>query len=73
MKCGVCGGELNKVKTDLPFKLDANAIVIMKDLPVLQCANCPEYLIEDDILRWVDEVLAKGERGTELEIVRYAA
>lgn len=73
MKCGMCGGELKKATTDLPFKLDANTIVIMKDLPVLQCANCPEYLIEDGILRWVDEVLAKVEGGTELEIVRYAA
>ncbi len=73
MKCGVCGGELKKATTDLPFKLDVNTIVIMKDLPVLQCANCPEYLIEDEILSWVDEVLAKVEGGTELEIVRYAA
>jgi hypothetical protein len=45
----------------------------VKNLPVLQCVNCPEYLIEDEILRWVDEVLAKVDGGTELEIVRYAA
>jgi YgiT-type zinc finger domain-containing protein len=73
MKCGVCGGELGKATTDLPFKVNENTIVIVKDLPVLQCPNCPEYLIDDEILRWVDEVLAKVEGGTELEIVRYAA
>jgi len=73
MKCGVCGGELKTASTDLPFKINEDTIVIVKGLPVLQCTNCPEYLIEDEILRWVDEVLAKVEGSTELEIVRYAA
>ena len=73
MKCGVCGGEPKAATTDLPFKINENTIVIVKGLPVLQCTNCPEYLIDDEILRWVDEVLAKVEGGTELEIVRYAA
>ncbi len=73
MKCSVCGGELTTVKTDLPFKINENTIVIVKELPVLQCANCPEYLIEDRVLSWVDEILAKVEGGTELEIIRYAA
>jgi len=73
MKCGVCGGELKASKTDLPFKVTENAIVIVKALPVLQCDNCPEYLIEDKVMSWIDEVLARIEGGTELEIVRYAA
>ena len=42
-------------------------------LPLVQCASCPEYLIEDEVLRRVDEILARVEGGTELEIVRYAA
>jgi len=42
-------------------------------LPVLQCGNCPEYLIEDTVLGRVDQILAKVETGTELEIIRYAA
>jgi YgiT-type zinc finger domain-containing protein len=73
MKCGTCGGELETATTDLPFKINENTIVILKGLPVLQCTNCPEYLIDDEIIRWVDEVLAKVEGGTELEIIRYAA
>ena len=42
-------------------------------MPVLQCANCPEYLIDDAVLGRVDGVLAHVELGTELEVVRYAA
>jgi len=73
MKCAVCGGELRPATTDLPFKVSDTSIVILKALPVLQCAGCPEYLIEDAVLRRVDEILAKVERGTELEILSYAA
>ena len=73
MKCAVCGGELKSITTDLPFKVSDTSIVIIKGLPVIQCARCPEYLIEDEVLRRVDDILAKVEGGTELEIIRYAA
>jgi YgiT-type zinc finger domain-containing protein len=73
MKCAVCGGELIKVTSDLPFKISDTSIVILKGLPVTQCSRCPEYLMEDEVLRRVDEILSKVEGGTELEIVRYAA
>jgi YgiT-type zinc finger domain-containing protein len=73
MKCVKCGGELKRVITNLPFKVSDTAIVIIKDLPVVQCGTCPEYLIEDEVLCRVDKILARVEGGTELEIVRYAA
>lgn len=73
MKCSVCGGDLKTSMTDLPFKVNEDTIVIVKALPVVQCTKCQEYLIEDEVLRRVDEILARVEGGTELEIVRYAA
>jgi YgiT-type zinc finger domain-containing protein len=73
MRCTSCGAELQATRTDLPFKLNETTIVILKALPVLQCGKCPEYLIEDDVLRRVDELLSRVEGGTELEISRYAA
>lgn len=73
MKCTVCGAELRAKSSDLPFKIRDTGIVIVKGLPVLQCGNCPEYLIEDTVLGRVDQILAKVETGTELEIICYAA
>lgn len=73
MKCTVCGGELKTTTTDLPFKINDTTIVIIKDLPVVQCGTCSEYLIDDEVLRRIDEILATVKSGTELEIVRYAA
>jgi YgiT-type zinc finger domain-containing protein len=50
MICPNCGEKLELVSTDLPFKVDIKTIVIIKDLPVLQCKNCNEYLIEDPVM-----------------------
>lgn len=73
MRCTSCGAELTPVETDLPFKISESAIVIIKALPVMQCVNCPEYLIEDAVLQRVDDILARVDDGTELDVVRYAA
>jgi len=52
---------------------DRHTIVIVKDLPVLQCGNCTEYLIEDNVMRRVDQILAAVAGAAELEVIRYAA
>jgi hypothetical protein len=64
---------MSRVDSDLPFKTTDNTIVILKSLPVLQCGNCTEYLIEDTVMRRVDEILAAVAGGAELEVIRYAA
>lgn len=73
MKCHECGGQLQQVITDLPFKRRANSIVILKKLPVLQCENCSQFLIEDATMERVDELLKGIDQSAELEILPYAA
>jgi YgiT-type zinc finger domain-containing protein len=73
MKCGVCGAQLQLVQSDLPFKVSEQTIVILKALPVWQCENCAQYLLEDGVLSRVDAILASIDSAAELEIIRYAA
>jgi YgiT-type zinc finger domain-containing protein len=73
MKCQVCGGDMRALVTDLPFKTRENAIVILKELPVLQCVNCQEYIIEDVVMARVESILNKAGSTAELEVVRFAA
>ena len=47
--------------------------MILKDLPVFQCANCVESVIEDPVMEKVDALLGKVNRTVELEIVQFAA
>ena len=57
----------------MPFKTGPQSIVILKEMPVLQCGNCREFLIEDAVMEQVEAILARVDHGAELEIVRYAA
>lgn len=73
MTCGVCGGQLEPVISDMPFSLAPTRIVIVKDLPVLQCRQCSQCLIAGPVRERVDEMLARSDATAELEILRYAA
>ena len=73
MKCHVCGSNMTSMVTNLPFKINETTIVILKDLPVLQCNNCNEYLLDDPVMKRVDEILEKVDTAAELEVIRYAA
>jgi len=73
MRCHICGGKMKATVTDLPFKVDASRIVILKDLPTHQCESCAEYLLDDDVMAKVDALLDKVDISTELEVIRYAA
>ena len=73
MKCHICGSRLQTLITDLPFKISDTTIVILKGLPVLQCENCSEYLLDDPIMGRVEEILDRVDAAAELEIIRYAA
>ena len=72
MICYNCGGGLEKVIADLPFKIGHNSIIIIKNLPILQCQNCNEYLIKDPVMKKVDKILNKIDKTAELEILSYA-
>jgi YgiT-type zinc finger domain-containing protein len=73
MNCRVCGSKLQAATTDLPFKVNVATIVIVKGLPVYQCENCGEYLLEDFVLEKAEEIIQKFDDTAELEIIRYAA
>ena len=73
MKCHNCGGEFESVITDLPFKTGAHSIIIIKDLPVMQCGNCNEFMIEDLVMGTVDRIIDMTEKNAEVEVLRYAA
>ena len=70
--CRICGGKLENLTTDTSFKLDREGIVIIKEFPVLQCHNCSEYLIEDEVMQNVDAILSKIDKTAELEVLSYA-
>jgi YgiT-type zinc finger domain-containing protein len=73
MKCASCGSNLRSTLTDLSFKVTDRTMVVVKDVPVLECVACPEYLLEDHVMAAVDRILARVNTDAELEVVRFAA
>jgi YgiT-type zinc finger domain-containing protein len=73
MQCTVCGATLRSTTSDLPFKVREHTIVILKNLPVLECPNCVQYLIADREVSRVEQMLAQVNGAAELEILRYVA
>ena len=73
MICHNCGYELKKLVTSLPFKISNESIVIIRGLSVMQCSNCGEYLIADDVMAKVDTLLNTIDRSSELEILKFPA
>lgn len=73
MKCRTCGTKMRKQVTDLPFKASESSIVIVKRLPVLQCASCNDFLLSDSVMARVETILRDADRSAELEVVQYAA
>ena len=71
MICHNCGAKLEKLTTNLPFKVNHDCIVIIKDLPVLQCRNCSEYLLENTVMEKMDSILNKIDTMAELEVLSY--
>jgi len=73
MRCHICGSGMRPSVTSLPLKLSDTTSVVLKDVPVLQCDNCTQYLLDDPVMERVEGILAKVDTAAELEIIRYAA
>ena len=73
MECRMSGSNLESLVSDLPHKVSETTIVILKGLPVWQCDNCSEYLLEDTVMERVEQMLERVNAAAELEIIRYAA
>ena len=73
MTCHVCGANMSSIKTNLPFKVSQTTIVIAKDLPVLQCEGCGQYLLDDHTMEYVEHIFERVDVTAELEVLKYAA
>lgn len=73
MKCHVCGSAMEPVTTTLPFKITHTAVVIVRNVPALQCCRCQEYLLDDAVMEYVDGILRHADQAAELEVLTYTA
>lgn len=72
MRCPLCKGEMVKGKTNLPYELGEEKLVVVKDVPALVCKQCGDAFIEIDITRKVERIVGTAEKdGVTLGFVTY--
>ncbi|MFT5473650.1 MAG: YgiT-type zinc finger domain-containing protein [Candidatus Promineifilaceae bacterium] len=75
MTCSRCGGsQIEDQITDLPFKLDAQKILVVKQTPAMVCNSCGETMLSDSVMEHIDSIIEKLQGlDSELEVVKFAA
>ncbi len=73
MKCRLCGGRIESTRTDLPFKLEDNRIIVVKEIPAEVCVSCGEYELSDTVMEHLEILFDSMDESSELEVRRFAA
>ena len=72
MKCPLCKGEIEKSKTNLPYEIGEEHMVVVKGVPVLVCKQCEEPFVEIAELRVVEKIVDSAKKdGITLGFIRY--
>jgi YgiT-type zinc finger domain-containing protein len=73
MKCPLCKGEVVRGrKTNLPYELSDERLIIVRNVPAIICSQCGDAFIEAEILSRVEKILDKATKdGMVLGFVEY--
>lgn len=72
MICPTCAGEMKSGKTNVPFELDGDKLIVVKDVPALVCLQCGDTFIEAPVLGVVEKLVDSAEKdGLVLGFVLY--
>ena len=73
MKCHVCGTPMTCVVSDLPFRVNRSVMIILRDLPLMECSECGAYAFEERVMQRVHEIIGRLRSPSHLDAVLYAA
>jgi YgiT-type zinc finger domain-containing protein len=73
MKCYVCETSMTRVVSDLPFRVNRSVMIILRDLPLMECSECGAYVFEESVMERVHEIVQRLKSPSHLDPVLYAA
>lgn len=72
MRCPLCKGEMFKGRTNLPYEVGEDRVIVVKDVPAWVCRQCGDFFVEIEVARKVENIVAAAERGgVTLGFVKY--
>ena len=73
MTCFFCKGSMVESTTIHTVELK-NCIVVIKNVPCLQCDQCGEVVINGEVAQRIEQIVAGFEKAlTEIAVVNYSA
>lgn len=73
MNCHVCGTSMTRIVSDLPFRVNRSVMIILRDLPLMQCIECGAYAFEERVMERVHEMVERLQSPSHLDAVLYDA
>jgi YgiT-type zinc finger domain-containing protein len=73
MKCHLCGTQMKPVVADLPFRVNRSVMIIIRELPLLECGECSAYALQDVVMERVHAMVQGLTPPSHLDGVRYTA
>lgn len=71
--CPLCGGRLEADMATIPFILDRDTVVVIKEVPAEICSNCHEPFVSGKITDEVSALLRQLKSlHSEVSVVTYA-
>lgn len=68
----MCKGRMLKGTTNLPYELDLQRVIVIKDVPALVCDQCGESFVELETTKQVEKIIHNAQRdGMTLGFVSY--
>jgi len=63
---------MNKGKTNMPFEIGRDRVIVVKDVPAWVCKQCGDFFVEIGVARKVEGIVAAATRdGVMLGFVEY--
>jgi hypothetical protein len=63
---------MTRVVSELPFRVNRSVMIILRDLPLLECTECGAHAFEEKVMETVHEIVDRLHSPSHLDAVLYA-
>ncbi len=62
MKCPLCKAEVENGKTNLPYEIGDDHLLVVSDVPARLCKQCGETFIDFQVVQNLEKIVEVAER-----------
>ncbi|MFQ5853446.1 MAG: type II toxin-antitoxin system MqsA family antitoxin [Candidatus Binatia bacterium] len=70
-QCPICGGNLKEELITHEERDESGTLYIFENVPALVCEECGDYLLTDEVVKRLDQLIQKNEPVRTVETLVY--